>query len=142
MNNIDQTAHDALKKARLKPTQRLSVAEMGDKLIACLEEHKAEEITRIDLAGLTDIADEMLVATGMSSRHVGALGDYALECLKQSGWKNPNIEGKAVGDWVLIDAGDILIHLFKPEIRELYNIEKLWSEHRPNSENPEQPPQA
>ncbi len=81
----------------------------------------------IDLRGKSSITDMMLIASGRSARHVGAIADHLLRALKNAGCENIRVEGLQTGDWVLIDAGDILIHLFRPEVREFYNLEKLWA---------------
>ena len=97
-----------------------------------LDEMKAEDIVTIDLTGKTSIADQMVVASGRSTRHVGAIADQLVEQLKLAGQRNIRVEGMPQCDWVLVDAGDIVIHLFRPEVRSFYNLEKLWSEHAPN----------
>jgi ribosome-associated protein len=100
-------------------------------VMAELDSAKAENIVTIDLAGKTTIADTMLVASGRSTTHVGAIAGKLIERLKQDGRKNLRVEGMPNCDWVLVDAGDILVHLFRPEVRTFYNLEKLWSEHAP-----------
>ncbi|KAA5606163.1 ribosome silencing factor [Roseospira marina] len=92
---------------------------------ASLADHKAEELVRIDLAGKTDFADAMVIASGQSARHVSALADYLVEALKDQGLR-PAVEGVPQCDWVLIDAGDVVVHLFRPEVRAFYNLEKMW----------------
>jgi ribosome-associated protein len=94
---------------------------------ASLDEDKAEEIAVIDLAGKSSIADFMVVATGRSQRHVAALADKLHEKLEEHGITDIAIEGKESCDWVLLDAGDIIVHLFRPGVRELYNLEKMWA---------------
>jgi ribosome-associated protein len=101
-------------------------------IIDCLEDAKAEDISSIDLAGKTQIADHMIVASGRSHRHVGAIADQLLRRLKDDGHGNARVEGTPHCDWVLIDAGDVIVHLFRPEVREFYNIEKLWSANVPS----------
>ncbi len=91
-----------------------------------LDDGKAEEIAVIDLAGKSSIGDYMIVASGRSSRQVGALAEQLIEKLKGSGYRSPGVEGRGQGDWVLVDAGDVVVHLFRPEIRSLYNLEKMW----------------
>jgi nicotinate-nucleotide adenylyltransferase len=100
----------------------LSADELLRRIIATLEDGKAEEITTIDLAGKTTIADYMVVASGRSARQVAALTDHLERVLPG----RPAIEGKGQGDWVLIDAGDVIVHIFRPEIRAYYNLEKMW----------------
>ena len=81
----------------------------------------------IDLEGKTSFADYMIVASGRVGRHVISLANDVSKCLKDSGYAGAAIEGQETGDWLLVDGGNIIIHIFRPEIRELYNLEKLWS---------------
>lgn len=99
-----------------------------------MDKNKAEKIVSIDLTGKTDIADSMIIANGTSARHVGALADYVVTALKKSGYVSVPTEGKETGDWVLVDAGDVIIHIFKPEIRDHYNLEKMWTATIPEAE--------
>ncbi|WP_418314194.1 ribosome silencing factor [Phyllobacterium zundukense] len=96
-------------------------------VLASLEDSKAENIVPIDLRGKSVIGDHMVIASGRSHRHVTAVADQLLRALKENGHGNGvKVEGLASGDWVLIDTGDIIIHIFRPEVREFYNIEKMW----------------
>ena len=108
----------------------------SDKLLTIvlntLSDGKAEEVVSLDVAGKTTIADTMVIASGRSQRHVGALADQLLQKLKAAGAGDVRVEGKAHADWVLIDAGDVVIHVFRPEVRQFYNLEKMWSAERPN----------
>ncbi len=101
--------------------------ELSALIIRSLDADKAEDITTIDLAEKTTIADFMIVASGRSARQVGAMADHLLRKLKDAGLGNCQVEGLPQCDWVLIDAGDVIVHLFRPEVREFYNLEKLWS---------------
>lgn len=94
---------------------------------ASLDDDKALDLAVIDLHGKTDIADHMVIASGTSERQVGAMADHLREKLKQSGLKGLNVEGMSSCDWVLIDAGDVIVHLFRPEVRDFYGLEKLWA---------------
>lgn len=94
-------------------------------VIASLDADKAEDIVVIDLAGKTSIADAMVVASGRSSRQVGAMADHLMQKLKEQG-HHVTVEGMTTCDWVLIDAGDVVVHLFRPEVRAFYNLEKMW----------------
>lgn len=85
----------------------------------------------LDLAGKTSIADAMIVASGRSDRHVGAIAERVMGSLKEMGQPSPRVEGMPVCDWVLIDTGDVIVHLFRPEVRGFYNLEKLWGMGRP-----------
>ena len=86
----------------------------------------------ITLDDKSAIADTMVVATGRSTRHVGAIADQLVEKLKEAGRRDLKIEGMPQCDWVLVDAGDVVVHIFRPEVRSFYNLEKLWSDHAPN----------
>ncbi|MFZ5674322.1 MAG: ribosome silencing factor [Pseudomonadota bacterium] len=101
-------------------------------ILSHLEDAKAEDIVTIDLNGKAVIADGMIVATGRSNRHVGAIADQLVEKLKSEGHKDLRVEGLPHADWVLVDAGDIVVHIFRPEVRSFYNLEKLWSDHAPD----------
>jgi ribosome-associated protein len=92
-----------------------------------LDEDKAEEIVTIDIAGKSSVADALVVASGRSQRHVGALADHLLKKLKDAGVDDVRAEGLTHCDWVLVDAGDVIVHLFRPEVRAFYQIEKIWS---------------
>ena len=91
-----------------------------------LDDDKAQAVTVIDLTGKTTIADAMIIASGTSSRQIAAMADHLLEHLKEAGIKGATCDGKEQGDWVLIDAGDVIVHLFRPEVRSFYNLEKMW----------------
>ena len=92
---------------------------------------KAEDTVEIDLTGKTSIADTMIVTSGRSQRHVGSIADRVVQALKENGFPPPRVEGLPACDWVLIDAGDVLIHIFRPEVRSFYNLEKMWGADRP-----------
>ncbi len=100
---------------------------LEDLIMARLDDDKAEDIVLIDLKGKSPMADSMIVASGRSHRHVGALADHILRALKETGHGKARVEGLPHCDWVLIDAGDVIVHLFRPEVRTFYNIEKIWS---------------
>lgn len=92
-----------------------------------LDDDKAQDIVVIDLAGKTSMADHMIVCTGTSQRHIGAMAEHVRERLKSAGVGKLAIEGLSQGDWVLIDGGDIIVHIFRPEVRTFYDLEKMWS---------------
>ena len=96
-------------------------------VLASLDKMKAEDTVTIDLAGKSSIADHMVVTTGRSQRHVASIADEAVRELTKAGVKRVRVEGQRVGDWVLIDAGDVIVHVFRPEVRTFYNLEKMWS---------------
>jgi ribosome-associated protein len=87
---------------------------------------KAEDTLSIDLRGKTTIADTMVVTSGRSNRHVGSVADRVLEDLRKAGVPDARVEGMPHCDWVLIDAGDVIVHVFRPEVRDFYNLEKMW----------------
>ena len=95
-------------------------------VLTSLEDSKAEDLVSIDLSGKTPLADFMVVATGRSQRHVAAAADRLVEDLKKAGASDIRVEGQRNADWVLVDAGDVVVHLFRPEIRSFYNLEKMW----------------
>ncbi len=102
-----------------------------DLILKDLDDSKAENVIAIDLMGKTSIADAMVIASGRSDRHVGAIADHLIQILKEKGHDVPRVEGMPQCDWVLIDAGDVIIHVFKPEVRMFYNLEKMWGSDRP-----------
>ncbi len=91
-----------------------------------LEDHKAEETVVIDLQGKSTIGDYMVIASGTSSRQVVALAEHIVQSLKKRGLPTVKPEGIRQGDWVLVDAGNVIVHLFRPEVRDFYNLEKMW----------------
>ncbi len=103
-------------------------------VFASLEDSKAEDIVKIDLTGKTSLADTMLIATGRSNVHVGAIADRVARACRESGRPAPRVEGQPWCDWVLIDMGDAIVHIFRPEVRQFYNLEKLWSADRPGEQ--------
>lgn len=96
------------------------------RVISSLEDDKAEEIVTIDLRGRSSIADYMVICSGRSSRQVGAIAEKLTERLKEDFGRLCKIEGKDQGDWVLIDTADVIVHVFRPEVREFYQLEKMW----------------
>jgi ribosome-associated protein len=120
-------AKQAVAVAAIKPKWPALV----ESLLAKLDEAKAEQIVAVDVRGKSTEADTMVVASGRSNRHVNAIADQCVEALEKQGVKNIRIEGVPQCDWVLVDAGDIVLHVFRPEVRSFYNLEKLWSAHVP-----------
>ncbi len=92
---------------------------------------QAEGVIEIDLQGKTSLADYMVIASGRANRHVGAIAERIVALLKQCGHPAPRMEGQPTCDWVLVDAGDVLVHVFRPEVRQFYNLEKMWGSDRP-----------
>jgi ribosome-associated protein len=95
-------------------------------VLASLEDSKAENIVPIDIRSKSSLGDFMIVASGRSHRHVAAIADHLLSALRDAGLGKARVEGLQSADWVLIDAGDIIVHVFRPEVREFYNLEKMW----------------
>jgi ribosome-associated protein len=95
-------------------------------VLASLEDSKAENIVSIDIQGKSPLADYMVIASGRSHRHVAAVAEHLLKALKDAGNGSARVEGLSGADWVLIDAGDVIVHVFRPEVREFYNLEKMW----------------
>lgn len=110
---------------RADPSRMLKI------VLDTLDGSKAEDVVAIDLKGKTSIGDHMVLASGRSQRHVGAVADHLVKKLKDEGYGRARVEGLPQCDWVLIDAGDIIVHVFRPEVREFYNLEKMWSADRP-----------
>ena len=101
---------------------------------ASLDDDKAEDVVVIDVKDKGSFADYMVIASGRSDRHVGAMAEHLIEKLKANGLSSVPSEGRDRGDWVLLDAGDVIVHLFRPEVRSFYNLEKLWSEDAPDDD--------
>ncbi|ODT67756.1 MAG: ribosome silencing factor [Pelagibacterium sp. SCN 63-23] len=97
-----------------------------DLILDTLDDAKAEEIVAVDITGKSSLADHMVVASGRSHRHVAAVADQVITALRENGHGKPRVEGMTHADWVLVDAGDVILHVFRPEVREFYNIEKMW----------------
>lgn len=114
--------------------KRASSEPLLNEVVHWLDEAKAENIVTIDLAGKSSLGDYMVIATGRSDRHVGAVAEQLRKHLKDRGVNNVRVEGLETCDWVLIDAGDILIHVFRAEVRDFYNLEKMWSASRPGEQ--------
>ena len=96
-------------------------------VLARLDDMKAEDSVTIDLTGKSSIGDYMVVTSGRSQRHVGAVAEHVVKDMKEAGVPGVRVEGVRQGDWVLIDAGDVIVHVFRPEVRTFYNLEKMWS---------------
>jgi ribosome-associated protein len=123
-------ARKAASSAKALPDSSPSAALLNDVLV-WLDEAKAEAIVTVDLAGKSSLGDYMVIASGRSDRHVGAVAEQLRKKLKDAGCETVRVEGLEACDWVLIDSGDIIVHVFRPEVREFYNLEKMWSVDRP-----------
>jgi ribosome-associated protein len=122
------------KSARKTTTQAAALKAQPDAdkalstILSRLDDMKAEETVTIDLRGKSAFSDYMVVASGRSNRHVGSIAENVAKGLKEAGLKNIHIEGLPNCDWVLIDSGDVIVHVFRPEVREFYNLERMWTE--------------
>jgi ribosome-associated protein len=116
--------------ARNLPVDDL-VDALSQTILDSLQDAKAEDIVSIDLAGKTTLADRMIIASGRSSTHVGAIADRLIKAFREAGYPSPKVEGMPLCDWVLLDARDAIVHIFRPDVRQFYNLEKMWSADRP-----------
>lgn len=123
------TLHSAIDSTRLDPAA--IARSIAQKAVESLEDAKADDIVSLDLVGKTTLADVMIVASGRSNVHVGAIAERLLKALKEAGCAPPRTEGMPHNDWVLVDTGDVIVHLFRSEVRQFYNLEKLWGADRP-----------
>jgi ribosome-associated protein len=124
----------AAKAAAVDTPVETAGGELATAILGWLDEAKAEQIIAMDIRGKTSIGDCMIVASGRSDRHVGAIADQLKTHLKDYGIGNVRVEGTETCDWVLVDVGAILVNLFRPDVREYYNLEKMWSAERPSGE--------
>ena len=106
--------------------QPLTSEALLEQILTSLEDDKAEDIVKINLSGKSEMADYMVIASGRSTRQVAAISDHLVDMLKQKHGRLSKVEGKDAGDWVLIDTGDVIVHVFRPEVREFYQLEKMW----------------
>ncbi len=116
------------KAAPAKPVRKEAVfSDLLNRIIASLDDDKAENIVTIDLEGRSALCDAAVIASGRSSRHVTAIADHLARRLKETGYGTRPVNGAAQGDWVLVDAGDVIVHIFRPEVRDYYDLEGMWS---------------
>jgi ribosome-associated protein len=116
----------ARRPRRISPRE-LSEQTLLSRIRASLDADKAEDIVTIDLEGRSSVADALVIASGRSARHVSALAENLARKLKDAGYGTRPVDGLAQGDWVLVDAGDVIVHLFRPEVRDYYDLEGMWS---------------
>ncbi|KKL99920.1 hypothetical protein LCGC14_1809580 [marine sediment metagenome] len=114
----------------------LSSEALLDVILSSLDDDKAEDVVTVNLSGKSEMADYMVICSGRSSRQVGSISENLVDKLKADHGRLSKIEGKDTGDWVLIDTGDIIVHVFRPEVREFYQIEKMWAGQRPPAAGP------
>jgi ribosome-associated protein len=121
------------KKAAVKKAASLDAVDRAllDRVCFSLDEDKAEDIVVIDLEGRSSLADALVIATGRSSRHVAAIAEHLARRLKDAGYGTRPVNGAQQGDWVLVDAGDIIVHVFRSEVRDYYDLEGMWSVKEP-----------
>lgn len=119
------TKSSSKKPSNSKQTE-FSADDVFKLVISSLEASKAEDIVPIDIHDKSALADFMVVASGTSHRHIGSTADHLIRALKEAGFGAPKVEGLTNCDWVLVDTGDVIVHLFRPEVREFYNLEKMW----------------
>ena len=130
--SIHVLAGRASRKPKAEPVaSKPRTAELLDLVLATLDDAKAEGVVAIDVVGKTSVADHMVVASGRSQRHVGAIADQIQKKLREMGHGRVHVEGLPQCDWVLVDAGDVIVHLFEPDVRTFYNLEKMWQADRP-----------
>jgi len=111
----------------MAPADTSAAARLHDLVMHQLDEDQAQDVVSIPLAGKSSIADHMVIASGRSTRQVAAIAQKLSERIKQSGFGPVRLEGLPAADWVVIDAGDVVVHLFRPEVRSFYNLERMWS---------------
>ena len=112
--------------SQMAPTDAPTSEMLLDRILSSLDDDKAEDVVQIDLRGKSSVADYMVIASGRSSRQVAAMSEKLVQRLKDAWHLSAKVEGKDAGDWVLIDAGDVIVHIFRPEVREFYQLEKMW----------------
>lgn len=123
-------AKKPVKAVAKAPAPAKKVAQQTDllkRILTSLDDDKAEDIVTIDLEGRSALCDAAVIASGRSSRHVAAMAEHLARKLKEGGYGTRPVSGQGQGDWVLVDAGDVIVHLFRPEVRDYYDLEGMWS---------------
>jgi ribosome-associated protein len=133
MTALTPTVHSetVMKPSYPVPGSMSEIGKLVRNVLHSLEDAKAENIVSIDLRGKTTLADMMIVASGRSSVHVGAIAERVIKACRDAGLAAPRVEGIPHCDWVLVDANDVIVHVFRPEVRQFYNLEKMWGGDRP-----------
>lgn len=127
LSPVPQAADAAVNGAAVMAAQSQPTSEqLLERILSSLSDDKAEDVVQIDLRGKTSIGDYMVLASGRSTRQVAAMAEKLTDRLKQEYRITCKVEGKDAGDWVLIDSGDVIVHIFRPEVREFYQLEKMW----------------
>jgi ribosome-associated protein len=111
---------------QVQPPAQKKDTELLSRIVKSLDDDKAEDIVTIDLEGRSSLADALIIATGRSSRHVASIAEHLARKLKEAGYGTRPIDGASQGDWVLVDAGDVIVHIFRPEVRTYYDLEGMW----------------
>jgi ribosome-associated protein len=124
-------AAEPIARGSASPGQAPTADILSQIIVEGLEDAKAEDIVSIDLFGRTTLADRMFIASGRSSVHVGAIADRVVRACRDAGFPSPKVEGMPLCDWVLLDAQNAIVHIFRPDVRRFYNLEKMWSADRP-----------
>jgi ribosome-associated protein len=131
---LNLTPHPAAASAAGSPAasgKARSADVLSHAIVEALDDAKAVDIVSIDLFGRTTLADRMIIASGRSSVHVGAIADRVIKACRAAGYPSPKVEGLPLGDWVLLDAQNAIVHIFRPDVRQFYNLEKMWGADRP-----------
>ena len=131
-----QKAHTLSKSPKKSGKETAAADKLLADIVESLEDHKAEDVIVINLRGKSDIADYMVIASGQSGRQVATMADRLVLVVKNHGVVGAVPEGKGQSDWVLLDGGDVIVHLFRPEVREFYNLEKMWNVDFPDPQEP------
>ena len=121
-----KSAKPKAKKAAPKPRKAPAHGELLKRIVTSLEDDKAEDIITVNLEGRSSLCDAAVIASGRSSRHVMSIAEHLARRLKEEGYGTRPVTGAAQGDWVLVDAGDVIVHVFRPEVREYYDLEGMW----------------
>jgi ribosome-associated protein len=124
-------AAEPIARGPASPAQAPTADMLSQIIVEALEDAKAEDIVSLDLFGRTTLADRMMIASGRSSVHVGAIADRVVKACRDAGFPSPKVEGMPLCDWVLLDAQNAIVHVFRPDVRRFYNLEKMWSADRP-----------
>jgi len=140
--SAQQEAHTLTERSTDVTKDASRVERLLADIVESLEDHKATDIVVIDLKGKSDIADYMVIATGQSGRQVSTMADRLALVVKENGIVGAVPEGRGQADWVLLDARDVIVHLFRPEVREFYNLEKMWNADLPDNPEPGAPETA
>ena len=123
---VTATQGKTVKSSKAGKAAKFAAPSVLDTILASLDDAKAEDMVSINIEGKSALADHMVIASGRSNRHVAAIADQLVSALKDAGHGNARIEGLPSADWVLVDADDVIVHIFRPEVRSFYNLEKLW----------------